>query len=206
MESAIPEPARPPSEARRSLVCPPFTPFPVLETQRLILREIRADDTPAIFDLYADETIAAHVGSVTFSSHAEAQEIIEFMSSAYGEGKVIRWGITLRREDRVIGSCGFHRLSTRDRRAEIGYDLSPTYWRQGIMREALRAMFGFGFETMHLHRIEAMTYPANIASWRLLEALGFTCEGLLRDYAFLRDTFEDVKIYSLLETDDRLAG
>lgn len=205
MQSATPGPARPPSEARPSLLCPPFTPFPVLETPRLILREIRADDTPAIFDLYADETIAARIGLDTFSSHAEAQEIIELVSSAYGEGRAIRWGVTLRGEDRVIGSCGFHRLSTRDRRAEIGYDLSPAYWRQGIMREALRAMVVFGFETMRLHRIEAMTYPANIASWRLLEALGFTCEGLLRDYVFLRDVFEDVKMYSLLETDDLAA-
>ncbi len=60
------------------------------------------------------------------------------------------------------------------------------YWHQGYMSEALRAMLAYGFETLELNRIEALVMPENEASAILLLRLGFSEEGVLREYAFFK--------------------
>jgi ribosomal-protein-alanine N-acetyltransferase len=69
------------------------------------------------------------------------------------------------------------------------------------MREALEAILTFGFSTMQLNRIEALTFPQNAASRHLLAKLGFKEEGLLREYEIFVDGPQDMAIYGLLQRD-----
>lgn len=101
----------------------------------------------------------------------------------------------------MMGSCGYHNWAHRNFKAEIGYELSPLYWRQGVMTEVLTAIIAYGFEHMKLHRIEAFYDPANIASKKSLLKAGFKYEGLLRESFFEKGRFVDAEICSLLASD-----
>jgi len=176
-----------------------FTPFPILETPRLVLREIRAEDKPALLALWGDPLVARYLDGPVLQTLDEVQEIVDWAVGIRERGHGIRWAITLKDEDPVIGTCGYHIWQRGNSRVETGYDLASAYWRQGIMREALRAMFAFGFEKMALHRIEAMVDPRNEASLGLLANLGFTREGTLRERNFYNDAFHTAAIFGLLK-------
>jgi ribosomal-protein-alanine N-acetyltransferase len=163
-----------------------FDKFPILETERLILREITADDVEGIIAMYGD---------------TETMEIIEWCAQIFRDKSGLRWGITLKGNDNLIGTCGYHYWLPQHRRAEIGYDLARQYWRQGIMTEAARVMLQFGFERMNLYRIEADVTVGNDASAALLEKLNFKREGLWRHRVFARQQFWDLRQFGLLKDD-----
>ncbi len=73
----------------------------------------------------------------------------------------IQWAITLKKEDKLIGTIGYHIIEKEHYRAEIGYMLSPHYWNNGLMSEALKGVVNFGFGQMGLHTIEARINPVN---------------------------------------------
>ncbi|MCY7541071.1 GNAT family N-acetyltransferase [Bacillus pumilus] len=76
----------------------------------------------------------------------------------------MRWGISLKEDPAIIGSCGFLNLEKQHYRTEIGYELHHDHWRKGIMSEAIAAVLRYGFQEMDLNRIEAIIDPANTAS------------------------------------------
>ena len=82
--------------------------------------------------------------------------------------------------------------------ATIGYSLDHGYEGRGLMREAVAAVIRFAFEHLNLRRIEACFMPANVRSERLLEALGFQVEGLLRSSLEVNGRWEDHRICSLI--------
>lgn len=141
------------------------------------------------------------MGLDPFTSLEDALEEIAWYDSIIEEGTGVRWGITLTGQDEVISSCGFLNVSAKHQRAEIGFELSSNHWGRGIAGEALRAVVRHGFTQLGFHRIEALVEPANTASQQLLERVGFTREGLLRGYEFTRGKYDDLYMYSLLETD-----
>jgi len=108
------------------------------------------------------------------------------------------WGIELKARSELIGTCGFCRWDKQHHRAEIGYDLWPDYWGQGIMPEALDALVRFGIKEMDLNRIEATTHTENERSQRVLGKLGFQREGLLREYYCRDEIYNDQIQFSLL--------
>lgn len=98
-----------------------------------------------------------------------------------------------------MGTSGFHKWNKRNFRAEIGYDLSPSFWRQGYMSEALRSIISYGFEEMKLNRVDALVYIQNDRSIHLLQNLGFNKEGILRDYFYLDGKFYDHYLFAILK-------
>jgi len=129
---------------------------------------------------------------------SEAQAIIDFYKDP--ESKTHnRWGIVTRSDDRIIGTIGYHKWIKRYFRAEIGFDLAPEFWGQGIMLEALRVVISHGFESMGLNRIDALAYVENVRCLGLLQKLGFKEEGKLRDYFCLNGTFYDHYLLALLK-------
>src|SRR5262249_37189964 len=157
----------------------------------LILRQIQPQDAEALYATFSDETVMAFYGSRAHGSVDESRELIKQQQSWYKEREGIRWGITRRGEDEVIGSCGFHHFDDGFRRAELGYELRRAYWRQGIMTEAVHAVLAFGFHEMGLYRIEAVVDGMNERSKGLLRKLGFTQEGTLRQRYYFRDRYWD---------------
>ncbi len=176
-----------------------FTAFPVLTTERLRLRQLRADDAEAIFAILSDEAVTRYIGFEPHQSLEDSRQNIEQAHDRYARREAIRWGVTLKGEDRVIGSCSFHHFGPGYHRAEVGYDLHRAYWGKGIASEAVTAVLTYGFATLDLHRIEAIIDIANDASKNLLLKLGFQYEGNLRQRYPFRDRFEDEHYFGLLK-------
>jgi ribosomal-protein-alanine N-acetyltransferase len=85
--------------------------------------------------------------------------------------------------------------------ATLGYWIGEPHARQGLMSAAVRAVTGYAFATLRLHRIEASCLPHNEASTKLLERAGFTREGYARAYLRIDGLWQDHLLYGLLETD-----
>ncbi|MCB8986201.1 MAG: GNAT family N-acetyltransferase [Ardenticatenaceae bacterium] len=178
-----------------------FDEFPVLETERLVLRAVRPSDLPAMFAIFSDETVTRYYGLETFTAVDEAAQRIAAIRQNYQRGRSIRWALTRPDDDTLIGSVGLMNLRPKFYNAAVGYELAPAFWRQGMMTEALTAVIDFGFIVMALNRIEAYVMPENTPSVRLLEKLGFVSEGLMREYGYWRQAFHDLLLFSLLRKD-----
>jgi ribosomal-protein-alanine N-acetyltransferase len=180
-----------------------FTRIPTIETPRLILRQIEPRDAEALFATFSDEVVMEFYGEAPHRSVDDSRELIRKQQGWYARRGGIRWGITRKGDDTVIGSCGLFHFDEGFHRAETGYELGRAYWRQGIMREALGAMLTFAFAEMRLHRVEAVTDADNEGSQGLLRALGFTQEGTLRQRFFFRERFLDEHYFGLLRNEWR---
>lgn len=172
----------------------------IIETERLLLRQMKMQDSNDLFAIWSDPEVARYMNISPLTEVAQAQEMIEKLTSLAKEQKAIRWSIILRENNQLIGTGGFNTWVKEEAyRGEIGYDLRRQYWGRGIMTEALHALLSFGFKSMGLNRIEALVVPDNVASFRLLQKLGFCEEGLLREYQFSKGKFDDLKMLSLLK-------
>jgi ribosomal-protein-alanine N-acetyltransferase len=172
--------------------------FPPLETDRLYLRSLTLADLEFVFQHFSDPTVTQYMlDEPPLTELAQAQELIEFYQDPLGK-PYNRWGLERKEDGHLIGTCGYHNWRPRYFRAEIGYDLNPASWGQGYMTEALRTVLQHGFERIGLNRIEALVYPENVRSLRLLQKLGFQSEGILRDYFCLDGQFYDHTLLSLL--------
>lgn len=173
--------------------------FPSLETERLLLRTMKAGDLDFVYRHFSDTDIYRYlVDEEPITTREQAKEIIEFYVEPVGNS-YNRWVLELKSEKRPIGTCGYHQWHKNHHRAEIGYDLEKASWQQGLMSEALEAVLGFGFEKISINRIEAMVHPENEKSIRLLVKLGFQKEGLLRDFYYQSGSFHDHWLLTLLK-------
>jgi [ribosomal protein S5]-alanine N-acetyltransferase len=173
--------------------------FPVIETDRLLLRQLRSSDSADVFHYFSMDEVTKYYDLESFTAVEQAEQLIEKFNQRFENNQGYRWGITLKAEDRVIGSCGFHSWEKRHFRAEIGYELSPEYWRKGIMAEVLRAVLQYGFSQLEINRIQAFIDRDNVSSRKLLEKAGFKEEGTLKDYFFEKNRFVDAVIFSVVQ-------
>lgn len=176
---------------------PSFTPI-TLNTPRLALRLPNASDIGAIFAMRSDPEVTRYWSSAPWESLAEAEQWLQGIEQAHREGSALQFMIELRDSSRTVGGCTLFNFHTRSRRAEIGYLLGRPYWGRGYMNEALRAMIAHAFGAMDLRRLEADIDPANIASARSLERLGFKHEGRLRERWEVEGEVTDSDVYGLL--------
>ncbi|SDN71687.1 GNAT family N-acetyltransferase [Bacillus sp. OK048] len=175
--------------------------FPVIETERLVLRKVTKEDANSILNYLSDVEVMKYYGLEPFKSINDALDEISWYQLIQNNKTGIRWGITLKEQEVVIGSCGFHNNVSQHFRTEIGFELSKEQWGKGIAVEAVEAIISYGFEHMKFQRIEALIEPPNLSSQKLVEKLGFIREGLLRNYEFTCGKFDDLYMYSLLRQD-----
>ena len=182
-----------------------FTTFPTLTTERLILRALRPDDAEAMFAIRGDRVTMQYVGSLAHESIDDTREWIDMLLARYEAREGLRWIVTWKGgDDSALGSVSLHHFGPG--RTEVGYDLNPAYWGQGIMTEAMRAVLDTVFGVMEMHRAEATIDIANAASKALLLRLGFTYEGNLRERYPGANGFEDEHVFGLLRREWDVAG
>lgn len=115
-------------------------------------------------------------------------------------GEQAVFAITLQAGGSLIGAIGL-RLRREDAKAELGYWIGREFWNQGYCTEAAEAIVRFGFEQLDLHRIYAHHFSRNPASGRVMQKLGMTHEGHLREHVRKWDDFEDLELYGLLKSE-----
>ncbi|MFS0864650.1 GNAT family N-acetyltransferase [Fredinandcohnia sp. 179-A 10B2 NHS] len=172
--------------------------FPILETERLILREITKEDAGNIFACFSNPDVTKYYGQDPFTSISQAEQLVSLFEKNYQEKRGIRWGIELRGNSGIIGTIGFNLLSLQHRRSELGYELHPSFWGNGYATEAIHKVVQYGFSNLGLNRIGAVVYIENSNSNHVLEKIGFQKEGILRSYMMQGGASHDVNVYSLL--------
>ena len=175
--------------------------LPALETDRLLLRKVRMEDAPDIFEYASDPNVPIYMPWEPHQSIQETYEYLERVMERYRQSRPGPWAIVHRRDAKMIGTCSFSKWEREDNRAEIGYVLNPRYWGQGYMSEAVRAIVAFGFRELGLNRIQARCDVPNVGSARVMEKAGMTFEGVLRQLLLVKGSYRDLKIYSILRSE-----
>lgn len=177
-----------------------FTPFPVIETERLILRRITNDDVNEIFELRSNPETMKYIPRPLVKTTEDALEHIAMIEEKIVSNVGINWGITLKGSSKVLGIIGYYRMQPENYRAEIGYMLLPDFHGKGIISEAVKRLIAYGFDDLKLHSIEAVIDPENAASEKVLQKCGFVKEAHLKEAEFYEGKFLDKVIYSLLDS------
>lgn len=150
-----------------------FTPFPVLKTGRLTLRQLRSSDDKEIFALRSNVNVNKYLDRKPSKSIDDAKNFIQTINGNIQRNDSIYWAITLNGTDKLIGTICLFDFSDDNLKAEIGYELVPDLQGKGIMQEAISIVIDFGIQHIGLNTIEAYTHSENRSSTRLLEKLNF---------------------------------
>ncbi|MBC5994967.1 GNAT family N-acetyltransferase [Pontibacter cellulosilyticus] len=170
---------------------------PTLTTKRLQLRLIQPADASFILQGLSDERVTKYY-AVHYDTLEEVQEQMEFYENLIAESTGVWWAFSLQGSDELIGACGFSSVEEGHLKAEIGFWILPAYWGKGYIAEAAKAIIEYGFNEMHLNRIEAIVEGGNVQSESVLKKLGFEFEGRLREREVKNDQFIDLLYYSIL--------
>lgn len=173
-------------------------PFPVLQRDTVLLRQIRPSDQAAIFQGLSDPQVIRYYG-VEYHSFTDTKAQMDWYQDTWRQGSGIWWAITRPAAEELLGTCGLYNLQAQHRKAELGYWLLPAYWGQDLMRPALEAVTGYAFTTLGLHRLEAYVETENAASARLLQKLHFCREGTLHDAEIKHGRFISLDIFARLQ-------
>ena len=174
---------------------------PVLETSRLLLRPFEIGDAPEIARLAGAREIAANTLRIPHPyTRDHAEGFIQSCRFNAQEGNSAVLAILMRENQQLCGATGLE-IDWVHRRAELGYWIGVPFWGQGYATEAAAALLGFGFSSLHLHRIFAYHFANNPASGRVLEKIGMRREGCLRQHVTKWGEFIDLVAYGMLEAD-----
>jgi [ribosomal protein S5]-alanine N-acetyltransferase len=172
--------------------------IPELTTDRLLLRPFVPEDAPAVQKLVSPREVAAPLDAMPHPyPDGAAEEWIATHAARAETGVAFTWAVTTRHDGTLIGAVEL-RVESVHRRGEFGYWTGMPFWNQGYTTESAGRVVRYGFETLNLHRIQALVLPTNTGSVRVLEKLGFCREGVLRDYVLRWGEFQDRAIYGLL--------
>jgi len=173
--------------------------LPNLETNRLILRKITLRDARDIFDYAKDPSVSRYTLWYPHKSLSDTRQYIGFVKKNYRLRMPENWGIVYKADNRLIGTIGLFNLDPANKKAEIHYALSNKYSGRGIMSEAVSKVIQFGFNKLHLNRIEARCMLMNMASERVMQKCGMQYEGIMRKGLFSKGKFVDLKMYAILK-------
>jgi ribosomal-protein-alanine N-acetyltransferase len=149
-----------------------FSPFPVLNTERLHLRRLGMNDDQAVFLLRSDETVNRYLKGYKHANIEQTRNFINKINEGIDKNESIFWIISYK-DFSNVGSICLWNISKSDLKAEVGYVLHPDFHGRGFMREALNKVTGYAFSTLGLKEIEAWTHKENKPSISLLERCGF---------------------------------
>jgi ribosomal-protein-alanine N-acetyltransferase len=150
-----------------------FTPFPILTTERLTLRQLSTDDQQDIFTLRSDIEINKYLDREPSRTMEDAINFINKINDNIQKNTSIYWVITLTKTKTFVGTICLFDFSNKKNSCEIGYELMTKFQSQGIMKEAAEEVINYAFQTIRLQKIEAFTHSGNRNSTKLLEKLYF---------------------------------
>lgn len=176
--------------------------FPELElNKKYFLREQKEKDAETFFLYLNRNEVKKWILATPPENIGEAKKEIRNWQHSFATDREIYWAIAEKSSDQLIGSIGFSLLDKKNKIGRISYDLDPQYWRKGIMTMAIKKVIDYAFKIMKINRIEALVIEHNIASLKLLQKIGFTNEGTLRQYRIIEGEYVNSQILSLIKDD-----
>jgi RimJ/RimL family protein N-acetyltransferase len=171
---------------------------PTLHTARLRLRPFADSDAAALFALQSDVDVLRYWDSPPWSDPDRAARFLAACRQMSEDGTGVRLAVDRAADDTFLGWCSFSAWNPTYRSASLGYCYTRPAWGQGYATEAARALLGWAFDTLDLNRVQAETDTRNAHSARVLEKLGFTREGTLREDCVVNGDVSDSWVYGLL--------
>jgi [ribosomal protein S5]-alanine N-acetyltransferase len=169
----------------------------VIETERLVLRPFRLTDAPRVKALAGDWRIYETTLSIPHPYEEEMAEAwIATHQSCFYEGQAVVFAVCLR-GGRLVGAIGLRRVGSFNR-GELGYWIGADYWNRGFCTEAAKAILEYGFNALGFHKISALHFDGNHSSGRVMEKIGMSCEGILRDEVMKDGKFLTVVRYGII--------
>ena len=150
-----------------------LTPFPILKTERLILRQLLISDEQEIFTLRSDSEINKYLDRQVCNTIDDARNFINKVNENINKNDSLYWAITLGDRNILIGTICLFGFSDQNYKCEIGYELLTNFQGQGIMKEASEKVIDYAFNTIKVQKIEAFLHRDNQSSIKLLEKLSF---------------------------------
>jgi [ribosomal protein S5]-alanine N-acetyltransferase len=176
-----------------------FSPFPELQSKRLIYRQLTVADKDAIILLRGNPKTMQYIPRPLITNDQEVNTFVKMMDEAIENKKGINWAVCVKDCPSImIGIIGHYRIQAENHRAEIGYMFRDTYQEMGFATEAIAEITKYGFQTMKLNSIEAVLSPENKASEKVLIKNGYIKEGHFLEKEFYMGEFRDLMVYSLL--------
>jgi ribosomal-protein-alanine N-acetyltransferase len=150
-----------------------FTPFPILTTERLTLRQLSTDDQQNIFTLRSDTEINKYLDREPSKTIEDAINFINKVNDNIKKNNSIYWVITLTKTKTFVGTICLFNFSDEKNSCEIGYELMTKFQSQGIMKEAAEEVIAYSFQTLQFQKIVAFTHNENQHSTKLLTKFNF---------------------------------
>ena len=178
-----------------------FTNIPTLHTERLSLRAMHPIDAEDMYDYSRRPEVTKYLLWTEHKNVGYTKDYLFYVGTRYALGDFYDWAIIDLESRRMIGTCGFTRIDAANDCAEIGYVLNPDFHGKGYATEAVKKIIEFGFSELSLNRIEARFMKGNEASLRLMQRVGMTFEGYMRDLIFVKGSYRTVGISSILKSE-----
>ncbi|MFB1097354.1 GNAT family N-acetyltransferase [Terribacillus sp. JSM ZJ617] len=166
----------------------------------VLLKPISEKDAQALLPIWSDAAVTKWTRYPVLQSLSEVKNRIKQLEQTKHTS---RYTIRQHDDQTVIGTCGFKRLNFLHETGEIEFELGSTFWRQGFMTAALQELLHIGFDRLQLNRLEVKVNADNIPSQRLVRRAGFRQEGIIRQGRKWDGKFQDVLLFSLLQSEFR---
>lgn len=151
----------------------------ILETERLILRELNENDAINFYELNLNPKVIKYTGDRAFKNVQEAKEFLENYKD-YKKNGFGRWAVISKQDQTFLGWCGL-KYDDKRKETDIGFRFFEKYWNNGYATESAKACIDFGFKNLSQSKIVGRAMKQNIASIKVLEKIGLTYE---RDFDF----------------------
>ena len=173
------------------------------ETRRLVLKLVGPEYAPEVLRFYLEDKELFEKyemnRSTNFYTENHQHNILHVEYGLALKLQQIRFYAFLKEDpEHIIGTVCLYDVSNIYSRAELGYKFSSKFHHQGYASEAVERILDTAFLELNLHRVTAHVQEDNEASIRLLKGLGFTEEGICRDYLYLHGRWQDHIQYSIL--------
>lgn len=172
-------------------------PLPILETERMRLAPLAAEDVEHIFPLMRDAEVMAFWDMPESDDPDMIASIVEGQVEEMVQARAIYWTMRALTDGEFIGVCDLSEIDRRHKRAEVGFMLGRDAWGKGYATEAMQAVIAYA-ATHGLRKLLARTHLGNRRSDSLLEKLGFVQEGLLRGHVVRDGDRRDCRLFGLL--------
>jgi RimJ/RimL family protein N-acetyltransferase len=163
----------------------------IIETPRIILRELEEEDLDSLAEIYADIEVMRYIGKGIVLTYEQTKRSIQNWNRYYKKFGFGNWGTIEKESGKFIGLCGLSWLEDKSD-VEVSYLFAKEAWGKGYATETAKAINEYGFDSAGLKRIVALVYPQNTASIHVIEKLGMKYE---YDRIFFGDKL--LRVYSL---------
>ncbi len=175
------------------------TEFPIIKTERLLLRQFADNDLENVFKGLSHPDIIKYYG-VSYQTLEAAKEQMKFFADLETNGTGIWWAVCSPDNKIFYGAGGLNSVSKDHNKAEIGFWLLPEFWGKGIMTEAMPLICKFGFDKLGLHRIEGIVETENKNCKNAMAKLDFQHEGTMKEAEIKNGRYISLDMYAKLNT------